>query len=144
MKMGRCDSFVVETDVHYPTDINLLFDAIRKTIQIAAIISQSLGMTMWRQSEYNIRSIKKLYRLVQRLKHSTSKDEKKKAKRAQLMVEAHKTYIESAEQFITKAILTINTCKSNPVCMAQIEELKSYIGYTVKQIDLIRRRVIKE
>ena len=26
----RCDSFVVETDVHYPTDINLLFDAMRK------------------------------------------------------------------------------------------------------------------
>jgi len=29
---GSCDSFVVETDVHYPTDANLLFDAMRKTI----------------------------------------------------------------------------------------------------------------
>ena len=27
---GRCDSFVVETDVHFPTDINLLLDAMRK------------------------------------------------------------------------------------------------------------------
>ena len=27
---GRCDSFVVETHVHYPTDINLLYDAMRK------------------------------------------------------------------------------------------------------------------
>lgn len=79
--MGRCDSFVVETDVHYPTDINLLFDAVRKMIQIAAIISQSLGMSVWRQSEYNIRSFKKLYRQAQRLKHSTSKDENKKARR---------------------------------------------------------------
>ena len=26
---GRCDSFVVETDVHYPTDVNLLWDAVR-------------------------------------------------------------------------------------------------------------------
>ena len=25
---GRCDSFVVETNVHFPTDINLLYDAI--------------------------------------------------------------------------------------------------------------------
>jgi len=31
---GKCDSFVVETDVHYPTDINLLFDAIRKVITL--------------------------------------------------------------------------------------------------------------
>ena len=25
---GRCDSFVVETDVHYPTDVNLLWDSL--------------------------------------------------------------------------------------------------------------------
>ena len=38
MLKGSCDSFVVETDVHYPTDTNLLFDAIRKMIRILAII----------------------------------------------------------------------------------------------------------
>jgi transposase, IS5 family len=27
---SRCDSFVVETDVHFPTDINLLWDAAQK------------------------------------------------------------------------------------------------------------------
>ncbi len=27
---SRCDSFVVETNVHFPTDINLLFDATKK------------------------------------------------------------------------------------------------------------------
>ena len=26
---ARCDSFVVETDVHYPTDVSLLWDALR-------------------------------------------------------------------------------------------------------------------
>ena len=26
---GRCDSFVVETDVPYPTDVSLLWDAVR-------------------------------------------------------------------------------------------------------------------
>ncbi len=30
------DSFVIKTDVHYPTDISLLFDAIRKSIQLTA------------------------------------------------------------------------------------------------------------
>ncbi len=29
---GSCDSFPVETDVHFPTDINLLLDAMRKII----------------------------------------------------------------------------------------------------------------
>ena len=34
---GRCDSFVVETDVHFPTDINLLWDAARKLFSLALI-----------------------------------------------------------------------------------------------------------
>ena len=69
--MGRCDSFVVETNVHYPTDINLLFDSIRKMIQVATLISQDQGQTLWRQCEYNIRSFKKLFRRAQQLKRST-------------------------------------------------------------------------
>ena len=37
---GRCDSFVVETDVHYPTDTNLLWDAMRKLLTV-------LGRSVW-------------------------------------------------------------------------------------------------
>ena len=141
---GRCDSFVVETDVHYPTDINLLFDAVRKMIQIAAVICQGLGKTAWRQSEYNIRSFKKLYRKTQQLKHSTSKDGEKKAQRAQLIIDAHQTYIESAEQFIRKAIWTIEIIESCDLkILAQIEELEYYITRAAWQVDLIRRRVIQ-
>ena len=32
---GRCDSFVVESNVHYPTDSNLLLDAMRKTLYLS-------------------------------------------------------------------------------------------------------------
>lgn len=142
--MGRCDSFVLETDVHYPTDINLLFDAVRKMIQLAAIISHGLGMTLWRQHDYNIRSFKKLYRIAQKLKHSTSKDEKKKTQKKQLIIEAHTNYIESAENFVRTANFTIELIASNdPACLAIIEELKTYIDHANRQIDQIRRRVIK-
>ena len=40
---ASCDSFVVETDVHYPTDINLLFDAMRKTILLTRALCDGLG-----------------------------------------------------------------------------------------------------
>jgi hypothetical protein len=36
---GRCDSFVVETDVHFPTDVNLLYDAMRVLLQLCAQFS---------------------------------------------------------------------------------------------------------
>jgi len=42
---GRCDSFVLETDVHYPTDINLLLDAIRKVLFSIGNLCDDLGIT---------------------------------------------------------------------------------------------------
>lgn len=142
--MGRCDSFVVETDVHFPTDINLLFDAVRKMIQLAAFIGQEIGSSMWRQSEYNIRSFKKLYRIAQRLKHSSSKDETKKAKRTQQIMEAHKEYIEVAKKYIQKAQLTIEMVPEfHFLCTARVEELQKHINYALWQIDLIKRRVLQ-
>ncbi len=47
---GRCDSTVVETDVHFPTDINLLLDAMRKVITMIAWLCGLAGLSMWRQS----------------------------------------------------------------------------------------------
>ena len=76
---GRSDSFVVETDVHFPTDINLLLDAVRKMIETCANLCQDEGLSDWRQSAYNIRQFKKSYRRVQQLKRSTAKDPDKRA-----------------------------------------------------------------
>ena len=35
---GRCVSFVVETNVHYPTDVNLLLDALRCMLRHAGLL----------------------------------------------------------------------------------------------------------
>ena len=143
--MGRCDSFVVETDIHFPTDINLLFDAARKMIQTAAIISQDIGTNMWRQSAYNIKAFKRLYRIAQRLKHSTSKDEKKTAKKARQIMDAHNEYIELAEKYILKAKLTIEMTGSSDIMNAvRAEELQTYINFALWQIELIKRRVLQD
>ena len=69
---GRCDSFVVETDVHFPTDINLLSDAIRKVIGLSGQAAEEYGLLGWRQYEHNIRCIRNLYRRAQKLKPSKS------------------------------------------------------------------------
>ncbi len=77
----RCDSFVVETDVHHPTDSNLLLDAVRKAIEISTQLCRDEGLSDWRQSAYNIRQLKKAYRHVQQLKRSKSQDEAKRQER---------------------------------------------------------------
>lgn len=99
---GRCDSFVVETNVHYPTDINLLFDAMRKVLSLVATLCTLCNLSGWRQSKHNIKTLKRLFRKAQQLKRSTSKDPKKKAKREELIKAAHQEYIDTANAFLNK------------------------------------------
>ncbi len=140
---ARCDSFVVETHVHFPTDTNLLFDATRKTIETCAELSSANGLTGWRQSVYNIRQFKKSYRRIQRLRHSTSKDpDKKEAKRTEIE-QAHEAYLELAEGFLeragdTRRYLAIG-CDIMPIFLVALD---GYIIHAERQIDQIRRRVL--
>jgi hypothetical protein len=143
---GSCDSFVVETDVHYPTDTNLLFDATRKMISLIAIICSEIGVTTWRQSHQNILKVKRLLRGIQRLKRSTSKDEAQKQKREQFIVSEHLNYITVCHGFVSKTKETIRILRGLGILsMAQdlrLDTVENYISHAQRQIDQIRRRVV--
>jgi hypothetical protein len=140
---GRCDSFVLETDVHFPTDINLLSDAIRKVIGLSGQVAQEYGLSGWRQYEHNIRCMLNLYRRAQRLKPSKSKDEAKIEVRRGEIIAAHEAFIERAEEFLERAKGTLGELQSNPWSAYTCEEIEHFIAHAERQIDQIRRRVIK-
>ena len=50
--VGRCGSFVVETDVHYPTDVNLLRDSALRLIREASRACGAFGVGGWRKRQY--------------------------------------------------------------------------------------------
>ena len=63
---GRVDSFVVETDVHYPTDVNLLWDAMRVVLTEVSVCCGSHGMSGWRQGQYWRSQVRQGYQRVSR------------------------------------------------------------------------------
>ena len=140
---ARCDSFVVETHVHYPTDINLLWDAMRKTIEIAADLCQEHGLTEWRQSAYNLRQLKKLYRQAQKLKHSTSQEEAKREAKQAAMREAHRAYLEQAEAHLDRARSTRERLARLVLFPGMLAELDAFMLHAQRQIDQVRRRVLE-
>jgi len=140
---ARCDSFVVETHVHYPTDINLLWDAIRKTIEIAADLCEVHGLTEWRQSKYNLRQIKKLYRRAQKLKHATSKDPAKHENRQAAMQDAHRVYLEEAQRYLDRAHETRGLLKQLVLIEVCLGELDEFMMHAQRQIDQVNRRVLQ-
>ena len=141
---ARCDSFVVKTHVHYPTDINLLLDALRKTITLTADYASMTDLDGWRQSGYNARQIKKAHRKAQRMKRSSSRDALKKENRQADIVQAHRDYLELAGQLLHKSRQTLasEVVDMGLTAMAKALAIQTYINHAQRQMDQIERRVI--
>ena len=54
----KTDSFVVKSNVHYPTDTSLLFDAMKFLINLIGTLANKHGISGWREDKYYIRKSK--------------------------------------------------------------------------------------
>lgn len=140
---ARCDSFVVETHVHYPTDINLLWDATRKTIEICSSLCESHGMSDWRQSKHNLREFKKLYRRAQTCKHSSAQDEAKRLSKQEQLQQAHRDYLAQARSYLDRARQTRSDLAQIVMAEVFLGELDEFMRHAERQIDQIDRRVLQ-
>ena len=136
---GRCDSFVVETNVHFPTDISLLWDAMRKAITLTAQWSETQQRSDWRQYRYNLRQLKRKMREAQQ-----SKRRVRAAQSGNQVIEAHRNYLNQAQFYLNKIQATL----SKLVAMTATErllriEIEGYLRHAQRQISQIERRVIQ-
>lgn len=63
----RADSFVIETDIHYPTESSLIGDGLRKLLPLCMELAPLLGESGWRQTTHLQKKTKRLVREVARL-----------------------------------------------------------------------------
>lgn len=140
---ARCDSSVVKTDVHYPTDINLLWDTMRKLIEITARACHENGISGWRQYRYNIKQLKKKFRKIQNSRYSNSKDEAKKEAKKELVNQLYRDYLSLAEQFIGQIDQSLIMLAQQGETVASLQ-IDHYIAYAEIFIDQIDRRVLKD
>jgi transposase, IS5 family len=143
---GRCDSFVVETNVHFPTDINLLFDAMRKVITLIAEVCSRYNLSDWRQNQYNVKQVKRLMRTAQNKKRARAKTDEQKTKRDKLITEAHQEYINVCQNYLDKSSYTLTILEKKGVSdikdILLIESIRTFINHGIRQINQIYRRVI--
>lgn len=144
---GRCDSFVVKTNVHYPTDINLLLDALRKIIILTARLCEAHNLSEWRQYAYNIRHVKRLMRAAQMKKRGGGKIEEQKEKRQEQMIAAHQQYMDIAQQYLDKARISLDDLQKlvelTPAQTLTVLEIQLYLADADRQIDQTTRRVVE-
>lgn len=139
---GRCDSFVVETDVHYPTDTNLLWDALRKLIKQAGRSCEAVGIGGWRQYEYNCRQVKRLFRRTQKVGYSRSKDAEKRQAKNEQVAAVYRAYLEGARYYVEKGKQARASLEARGEIVA-VMVLSPWIVDAERQIDQIDRRVLQ-
>ena len=135
----KTDSFVVERNVHFPSDMGLNWDSLRKSLDMVQKLASECGLIGWRKVNDIKRTFKKLQRSTA-LAVRNCKDDKKK-------VQAVKGYLESAQKIIDRIQDVIDGVDStkeslNKKAKKAFEELKKYHAYMVKFSDQIRRRLI--
>ena len=69
----KTDSYVLETNVHFPTDLNLALDSARKSIQDSATFANKHNLSGWRKSEAIYRNIKSTHLRITRIQHGGGK-----------------------------------------------------------------------
>lgn len=130
--------------MHYPTDTNLLFDALRKVVTLSAQASKEYGLPGWGKSAYNLRQVKRLFRRTQQVKPSTSPNEQKRAKRDKDRKKAYRTYLKQAEVLVQRGEETLamlpKEAEGTPLAVAV--EIERFLVHAHRQIDQIERRVL--
>ncbi len=138
---GRCDSFVVQTDVHFPTDITLLFDVMRRVIMLVVPLCLLLGWSTWRQFRHHLRTLKYALRGVQKVKRSRAKN------REEQIPQAHREYLATVMGFVERIAQTLEAIPAevplSPELVGLVQHITIYLDYAQHQIQLIQRRVLQ-
>jgi len=136
---AKTDSFVVESNIHFPTDYNLLWDSSRKALDIIDWFSKEYPLIEgWRKSNDWYKSIKNLSRSVGKANASGGKGKEKRVK------DITKKYLRKARSFRDKLEKSKNDFPVNEIKdVAMLMELERFIGLMEKHINLVERRIIK-
>lgn len=136
-KTARVDSFVIETNIHYPTESSLLGDGLRKIIQLCVLVAAELDLSDWRQHSHLQRKIKSLCREISRVSASKAPASKKKLKKlyAKLLKRTARL-LQRAENLVAGAVAI------DLALIGRIEQIRVFIERTRQVADTAQRRVI--
>ncbi|MGH2612383.1 MAG: ISNCY family transposase [Rhabdochlamydiaceae bacterium] len=134
----KTDSYVLETNIHFPTDLNLLWDSSRKCLDIIGQLNEGSTLTGWRKIKYIRKTIKSQFR---KTSHQVFRGRNEQQKRKEVT-----EYLRQATELSQRGEGVIKHLALNilePETVALLEELQKYGDFVKKFTDQIERRLLK-
>ena len=135
----RADSFVVETNIHHPTESSLILDGVRKFVPLCVDLACSIDADGWRQSDHLVKKVKKLKQTIGRIAASKSPTKK------DVMQSLYSDLLDRANLLLERAAGLVETAQNEslPVeLLSKAAAIQRWIELTEQVCDTARRRVL--
>jgi transposase, IS5 family len=146
----RGDTFVVETNIHYPTESSLIGDGLRKVVRLAAELAAGNGLAGWRQHEH-------LLKKARQLVHEIGRASRAKGRGADRLKPGYKKLLDLSQDVLARACLLLQALAfAVDRATRSLDEVKNaeapatpeallwhYVTLTEKVCDNARRRVLQ-
>jgi hypothetical protein len=136
----KTDTYVLETDVHFPTDLNLLWDAGRKCVDLIEQYRDQFGYALpgWRKAKDWRRRLKACERVSSKAVYGGGAQKEKRVKAAV------REYVSVGHELCAKVSQSLIGLCDQAVEGAHWEALAYFQGMLAKHLDLVERRVLQE
>ena len=134
----KTDSYVVESNVHFPTDYNLLWDSARKCLDVMSYFIKKHKIKGWGKIKSWNKDLKGMMRAVGKASSSGGKNKYDR------QYDAASKYLEKARALLAKVVKSKNLLPTNSLMdSSQAMAVEYYIEMLEKHIDLVDRRLLQ-
>jgi transposase, IS5 family len=135
----KVDSYVLETDVHFPTDLNLAWDSGRKCVDLVeGFRASGHAMPGWRKFKDWRRQFKNLQRATSQIIYRGGPNKEARVKAAV------REYLAVGRALSVKVRQSLLELCDQPVCATRWEKLAYFHTMLDKHLDLVERRLLNE
>ena len=138
----RADSFVMGTNIHYPTESSLIRDGLRKVLQLCVSLARLVGSGGWRQHRHWYQKIKRLARQIDRIAARKGNGYQRRLK------VLYRQLLDEADRLMLRADKLRETVQGAPVAVAGVlgmdAELQVFLERTRYVCGTARRRVLQD
>ena len=139
IKTLRADSFVMETNIHYPTESSLIRDGLRKILQICSELAVGDSIVGWRQHHHLWKRVKQLAREIDRIAA------RKGPNYVTRMQEPYRELLQKAMSITQRArqlCITLILPNATAADVFGPNTLQAFIARTERVIDTATRRIL--
>lgn len=138
VKQVRVDSFVMETNIHWPTESTLIRDGLRKLLPWCVALARLLGIGGWRQAAHLFGRVKRRSRRIERLAARKGPGYQERLK------QEYRQLLKLSGKLTSRVRQLLAAAEASPLASSgKVDEIRVFLQRTEQVRDTARRRVLE-